>query len=81
MEIANQLFSHICILDELEKTFKREKEAEVTSDLVDTDIESTLTRQPRKNYRRVIESSESEEERYNRPPKIKIKKLSGMYLL
>ncbi|CAH1159989.1 unnamed protein product [Phaedon cochleariae] len=65
-------------VDELEKAFKRGKEAEVTSDLVDTDIdESTLTRQPRKTYKKVIESSGSEEERYSRPPKIKIKKLSG----
>ncbi|CAG9812935.1 unnamed protein product [Phaedon cochleariae] len=68
--------------DELEKAFKKEKEAEITSDLADTDVDllekEAPTRQSRKYVRKIIDSSESEgESQYPRPPQIKIKKLSG----
>lgn len=65
--------------DDIEKAFRKEKEAQNFSDINDTD-ENASNRPTKRIIRRVIltDSDDSDEEsRYSRPPQIKIKKLSG----
>ncbi|CAH1106750.1 unnamed protein product [Psylliodes chrysocephalus] len=65
--------------DDIEKAFRKEKEAQNFSDINDTD-DNASNRPTKRIIRRVIltDSDDSDEEsRYSRPPQIKIKKLSG----
>ncbi|KAF2884666.1 hypothetical protein ILUMI_21501 [Ignelater luminosus] len=58
---------------------RNEKESEVTSDLADTDIEISVSKQKRKISRTICDSdSDDEENRYPRPPKIFAVKLNSL---
>ncbi|CAG9769353.1 unnamed protein product [Ceutorhynchus assimilis] len=65
---------------DLNKAFRKEKEAEQTSDIYDTDdATSVVINRPRKRIKRVLDSDDDsgDDSRFSRPPQIKIKQLSG----
>lgn len=63
----------------MNKAFKKEKEAELNSDVCDTDDANIVQERPiRKRIQRLLESSSEDEcSKFSRPPQFKIKKLSG----
>lgn len=65
-------------IDDLEKAFRKEKQAEITSDLPDSEEELTQRRPKRKPLKIIDTDDDSEiETSYVRPPPVKINRLGN----